>query len=97
MTKQTHTPGPWETKNGHSVIHVYGGGHRVAVVSEVPYWMDFSITDAANARLIAAAPDMLEALQAIAEGNSPFVQAVARAAIEKAVGPITQTTVHQEP
>ena len=54
-----HTPGPWETSNDavpdyHTQITVYAvsGGERVATVFQ----------NDANAHLIAAAPELLEAL-----------------------------------
>ena len=63
MTPQpaaTHTPGPWETSrdavpDGHTQITVYaeGSGERVATVFQTE----------ANARLIAAAPELFEALE----------------------------------
>jgi hypothetical protein len=55
-----HTPGPWETSRDatpewHTQVTVYAEatGKRVATVFETP----------ANARLIAAAPELLEALR----------------------------------
>ncbi len=78
-----HTPGPWTTSpdavpDHHTQITVYAGnGDRVATVFQTP----------ANASLIAAAPDMLEALKA-ARGNSvddsPHVWGQIAAAIAKA-------------
>lgn len=61
----SHTPGPWEIRNrdhvGDNIFSV--GGRRIANTfgdqSEGPY--------AANARLIAAAPDLLEQLEWITE------------------------------
>lgn len=60
----THTPGPWtcRTKDGCISRYVEGNGITVAEV-----WSDGTSDDgaefAANARLIAAAPDLLAALQ----------------------------------
>jgi hypothetical protein len=82
-----HTPGPWtaEEKNGR------GMGWKAG-----PAWLGekaWSEECAANARLIAAAPDLLEALQEIVsaadgEGWSQLDAAFskARAAIAKATG-----------
>lgn len=55
-TKTQHTPGPWRHTNRGSVI----GADNCAVVS----CQDCRLTDeaVANARLIAAAPDLLAAL-----------------------------------
>lgn len=58
MTEAKHTPGPW-TAVGNVVVHAQGVGPR--------YLADCNSVDvprpqqAANARLIAAAPDLLEA------------------------------------
>lgn len=97
----THTPGPWETKraatpeafpqfgvyaengNGHDLAHVVSHGTARHAETE------------ANARLIAAAPEMLEALRNVAEIMSgadyshvkaDMVRAICRRAISKAEG-----------
>ena len=64
-----HTPGPWfviEHKNADCVWTVQdkecGGGHAIALRYMIGPRDD---EDVANARLIAAAPEMLEALKAI--------------------------------
>ena len=49
--------GPWKIKNGKNYYHIHGD-QEVALVEN---WMNE--TPRANARLIAAAPDMLEALR----------------------------------
>ncbi len=77
--KHKHTKGPWKVggKTGFinqlaiepSIGTAYGAGEELQ----------------ANARLIAAAPDLLEALEALLEGN-PSVVAKARAAVAKAKG-----------
>jgi hypothetical protein len=61
-----HTPGPWTVfdKNGVLAIVVGGGLHN-----EVIHWSGFDSSDfpkarRANAKLIAAAPDMKAALEA---------------------------------
>lgn len=63
-----HTPGPWSIGTGSSTAkdHAVCAGPRI--VAEVlgsgyPIGRGWSQTSAADARLIAAAPDMLEALQ----------------------------------
>lgn len=84
-----HTPGPWDTSvdavpDGHVQITVHAGdGTRVATAFE----------EVANSWLIAAAPEMLAALQRIYEGSTGELDAdgndpglVARAAIQKATG-----------
>lgn len=92
-----HTPGEWRVntagtgKNGVIVIdeiYVYAPGDNddVAIASDIidPATSEPSI---ANARLISAAPDLLETLQAIVnDGLSTSRIAAAKAAIAKATG-----------
>jgi hypothetical protein len=96
MTKQ-HTPGPWfVTPDGAAVYEKDGYGYRGDTVCGLPSRSD---SRAANARLIAAAPDLLEALKVAAKAELydpatglidadvlDIVQDVARAAIAKATG-----------
>ena len=98
--KTKHTPGPWVTHCGfvatadHKAIckMAYEGGVQFAAPTA-------TLEDAANARLIAAAPDLLETLREVcaqhdailAELGKPFgwgliVTDRARAAIAKAEG-----------
>lgn len=94
MGQATHAPGPWSDHfmppdDGiRHKIRSFGGG-LVAVIPErnrkCAEW------DMANARLIAAAPDLLEALQAIARGltngqreRGETVESIALSAIAKA-------------
>jgi hypothetical protein len=60
-----HTPGPWTVKGRKMEARIYGNveGGPVAVVPYVTEWAS-NIYDAANAALIAAAPDLLAALEA---------------------------------
>ena len=82
----SHTPGPWtafprETADGHDRVVAGPPGPnetRVALTRHFP-----------NARLIAAAPDLLAALEHIAtlgDVNADEAPGVARAAIAKAKG-----------
>lgn len=80
-TAPTHTPGPWEWSRDAvpewcTQVSIYDGdGDRIATVfkeSVVP--------------LIAAAPDMLAALESIAECGDSGSRDVARAAIAQARG-----------
>ena len=97
-----HTPGPWRATEiqGDHFIHAHPYEYDI-FVAEIPSPVrDLKAdrdtgTGAANARLIAAAPELLSALEEIAEGNffpgetlSPMeqVQAIARAAIAKSKG-----------
>lgn len=95
----THTPGPWNyrpEKLHDDVHHVAGRGPEVAVglrfTIHVPANGPTRDEEAeATARLIAAAPEMLEALRAFAdeaerESAFPSEVAAARAAIAKAEG-----------
>lgn len=90
-----HTPGPWrleyhatqEGKGGTMENWVIGGdGH---LIIKLPAW---SKVQQANARLIAAAPDLLDALESVidrGDADSVFATPVlkkAREAIAKARG-----------
>lgn len=89
----THTPGPWTLHPTalHPAVRSVGtpdaGARRICTVGS----MNGNPVDKANARLIAAAPELLEALQAIAD-TDPIDAAldpqravrVARAAVAKA-------------
>jgi hypothetical protein len=67
-----HTPGPWRPEFGNNLARVIAGAeHEIAEVpmlrstnAEVDQNRDVMI---ANARLIAAAPDLLQALQLLEE------------------------------
>ena len=69
------TPGPWsQGRNGHNAAYIYAGDEAVASVYGIPLHTRVSDVQTekfangmANARLIAAAPDMFEALRAIHE------------------------------
>ncbi len=92
--EKNHTPGPWKTQTHISLDRMEirdANGRRIAECA-----MDFPMsakTHDANASLIAAAPELLEALQEIvtaADGegwsqlDASFTKA--RAAISKAIG-----------
>lgn len=58
MSDTQHTPGPWATDGREAGWNILGlAGERVATV-----WRDGPHRPAANARLIAAAPELLEVL-----------------------------------
>jgi len=67
MSKIKHTPGPWkyDPDNERSDLIVRAGGLLLAEVNDTRSWPLAQCQ--ANARLIAAAPDMLAALQAALE------------------------------
>lgn len=59
-----HTPGPWwlNIRNGRTRIYsIYGGDDRGKTVCRIHAYK--SSTTEANARLVAAAPELLEALK----------------------------------
>lgn len=70
-----HTHGPWHVANG---VQIRSERHQVAKV-----WMMRNGEGTANARLIAAAPDLYAALYALVAAVSPGdVDAVAAALID---------------
>lgn len=92
----THTPGPWEVKNG---CNVFAPAVRIPLTKNdyIACTGGLSGTDtierdAANARLIAAAPDLLEAVQKLLPLAAKSFGALtvdldaARAAVAKATG-----------
>ena len=97
-----HTPGPWKFRDDSKFfktnpfsVYVQGGGVHSAAIANMPYRKTIPETEArANARLICASPDLLDALQAMLdvcydlEINDETVRAVAmaRAAINNATG-----------
>ena len=96
MTQGKHTPGPWVRDCWDILGNAKGNGGGTGHVCEVSrpnegdekYWEDGEAD--ANARLIAAAPDMLEALQAVVSAyeNGGMIEPIfmARAAIARATG-----------
>jgi hypothetical protein len=99
----SHTPGPWTYKtwrhtDGASGTDVYAGEAWVACIHDSHGTTEGFPKDAEmvpNARVIAAAPELLKALQAVIEtnavrhNNSEFLIGLvsdARAAIAKATG-----------
>jgi hypothetical protein len=66
-----HTSGPWTVvEHSWSDIGVYAGAHRVCLLSiydeaTEETQSELEARDSANARLIAAAPELLEALQTL--------------------------------
>lgn len=78
-----HTPGPWNVGGANIMIMAGEGPDRRAVA--------FAATDA-NATLVAAAPDLLAALEAMVhmhehdQSGSGAIVTLARAAIAKARG-----------
>jgi hypothetical protein len=83
-----HTPGPWQVCNTYAIC----GPEPLSSVIAVADRRNGVLTSTAkrNARLIAAAPEMLEALGDIADAaygtDTPKLRDRARAAIAKAEG-----------
>jgi len=76
----THTPGPWtiddtgphEFEEGHVELNIWGpDGAYFGAIAAIRN--DYSGDMDSNARLIAAAPELLEALREIAYGSYQFV------------------------
>lgn len=91
MSKVKHTPGPWTLweENGGFNITVPG-----AVIASRAEWGNRAAESAANARLIAAAPDLFHALKLLLADGGPLSDPIsrkrasdcARTAIAKAEG-----------
>jgi hypothetical protein len=87
-----HTPGPWHNKEGYRFLNARSDKGVVADIRIVGGVI--TPEDKANARLIAAAPDMLQALRDIAAETTGYdnediiaaIQGICRAAITKAQG-----------
>ena len=93
MSEQKHTPGPWySADDDHCHIRRDSDDAVIAEVFEDDGHCDpvhcRPLPSRANARLIAAAPDLLEALQYLCEVShtDPRGFDAARAAIAKATG-----------
>ena len=89
MTDQ-HTPGPWLADFGETTSVRLSDGSRVATVNHLRLHSRVAASEAAaNARLIEAAPEMLEALEGYISDctNDECERCIkARAAIAKARG-----------
>jgi hypothetical protein len=102
--KAKHTPGPWQRVGTHYVARMDGDGYKRGAVCKMANTDDAviycagasSLEDAANAALIAAAPDLLAACKsALAALNDPdmdcyldaeSLEVALESAIEKATG-----------
>ena len=85
MSKTTTTQGPWKFEGRHQGLFEHTGpvfgpdGHAIICHVELD---DIDNDDApwpegeANARLIAAAPDMMMVLRSIAQGNKPDLKEI---------------------
>jgi hypothetical protein len=89
MSDAQHTPGPWTFTAG-EYLYVNGkdeAGKRVYITQRDHRFQSKTNQEriVADCRLIAAAPDLLAALQVISN-NDPYAALIARAAISKATG-----------
>jgi hypothetical protein len=83
MNMGNHTPGPWKYEPGTKTIRSQKENYWLASMNS---W-DGAVNHEANARLIAAAPDLLEACRWLVDyAPTPSDAAKARAAIDKAEG-----------
>ena len=78
-----HTPGPWDLNETQRGTYIYQGGTENCIAE---IYADVNEDQAANARLIAAAPELLEALLALLPGAEAMGWSTekARVAINKA-------------
>lgn len=95
MSQTKHTPGPWHVEGDHVVTTDHMAKQLIAWPVEGPYALPYP-ERRANAHLIAAAPDMLSALQEaleelgtidgnIADGRETYVSTTVIKAIEQAI------------
>jgi hypothetical protein len=67
MSNNTHTPGPWTVRNEHFRPLAILSADRASIVALLP-----DTAPKSNARLIAAAPEMLEALEELTEWGRTY-------------------------
>lgn len=83
--KTEHTPGPWINIPMQDTVWAEDGNLQVAKISELPWINGKSnwVQEGANARLIAAAPELLEALKDLAKD----FESLRRSCKESCAGP----------
>jgi len=92
MSKAQHTPGPWTWGKSYDGLYGSGSGQDNEVLTYEDYdgmWLAYVPQREANARLIAAAPELLEALENLEndDGSIPdHAWNLCQAAIAKAKG-----------
>ncbi len=76
MKQLKHTPGPWVVEKSATVFEIFSGDATTLVATSRRSLLSSKMDESAeaNARLIAAAPELLEALKACADVLSVFVQ-----------------------
>lgn len=89
MANTKHTPGPWENDNG-LIYGRYKDGKRSFDIFDADIWPGLEDEGKANARLIAGALDLLNALELalplVKAMNVPAVEKIVMDAISKATG-----------
>ena len=90
MTQGKHTPGPWQytPTNTEHVSHIIRASDGFGVATATPQGR----ATARNARLIAAAPDMLEALKSLVSANNSTDGMAMRKAWDNARAVIARAT-----
>jgi len=72
-TKTTkHTPGPWTYQDSTQTVFSKHEDHKFSLIAKIATGEDRAEEDA-NALLIAAAPELLEALQKLGQETAPFI------------------------
>lgn len=75
MSASKHTPGPWRILEGDSVVAVHAVQRAICDTRGTPYWQQFKSEDLANARLIAAAPELFDAIKEMLRWRLPHDRA----------------------
>lgn len=76
-TVTQHTIGPWRTERDLGTTHVLGADRLGSVICDVRAYSEAPRETAANARLIAAAPDLLASLKDMHAACAALMRAVA--------------------
>jgi len=80
-----HTPGPWDTRKGSYGIEIHASGYCIAEIVSAFH----ESVDEANAKLIAAAPDLLAALIFLGNDTNHAMTEMARARMNEAIAKAT--------
>ena len=83
---KTHTPGPWEVDKEQRDLRIVAADKATPIAFCSRLYREDATSAALDARLIAAAPELLEFARLVAAGNTEYedLETAARAAIEKA-------------
>ena len=70
-----HTPGPWEINLGMRPPRIYAQHESHTTIVDLPHWLQEHWPEReANAHLIAAAPDLVVALEAMVEEKCDYMR-----------------------